>query len=406
MAVYTYKATSSAEESLTGTIAADTPRQARDLLRERGLLVRDIADFRPSAAGQRSLMRPGLRRRSVNRRLTTALVRDLATLLGAGVPLLEALETTARQTKGGLQSAIILLRDRVAAGASLAGAMRDQPRVFDELSISIAEVGEDAGTLDTSLERLAEFRERTDEVTNRLATALIYPLIVTVVGAFCSVFLMTFVVPKILQPLVEQNLPLPLPTRIVKTLSDGLLEFWWVPAIAIVVIAVGFSAVWKSHAGRRKWDRLVLKLPLVGDLVAKQNLVRVAEVLSTLLKSGIVFVRALQITQRTVSNRIMRDGLHQCEIAISAGGDIGAAMEQVDIFPPMAVQVFALGQQSGRMEEMLDRLAKAYESQVSSASARLAVVLEPAIILVLAVMVLFIVLATVLPILEVGDAIH
>ncbi len=406
MAVYTYKATGPAEDMLTGTIAADTPRQARDLLRERGLVVRDIAGYQPASATQKSLLVPKLRGRSFSRRLTTALIRDLSTLLGVGVPLLEALETIAQQTKGSFHSAIVLLRDRVAAGTSLAGAMRDQPRVFDDLSISIAEVGEDAGTLDASLERLADFRERADAVTNRLATALIYPLIVTVVGAFSSVFLMTFVVPKILEPLIEQDLPLPLPTRIVKGISDGLLGWWWLIAIAIVATGVGLCSAWKSSAGRRYCDRLILKTPLLGDVVAKQNLMRVAEVLSTLLKSGIMFVRALQITQRTVSNRVMRDALHRCEIAISAGGDIGVAMQQTRVFPPMAVQVFALGQQSGRMEEMLDRLAKAYETQVSSTSARLAALLEPAIILLLAGMVLFIVLATVLPILEVGDAIQ
>jgi len=402
MAVYTYKAAGQTHDIMVGTIAADTPRQARDLLRERGLSVRDLTDYKPGSSAKRSL----LRTRSFDRRLTTALIRDLATLLGVGLPLLESLETTARQAKGGFQSAIVLLRDRVSAGSSLAAAMADQPRVFDDLSISIAEVGEDAGMLDASLQRLAEFRERRDEVTNRLATALIYPLIVTIVGALSSVFLMTFVVPKILQPLIEQDLPLPLPTRIVKGLSDGLLNWWWLIAIASIAIGVALAGIWKSPSGRRQWDRLILKLPLIGDLVAKQNLVRVAEVLSTLLKSGIVFVRALQITQRTVSNRVMRDALHRCEIAITAGGDIGAAMEETAAFPPMAVQVFALGQQSGRMEEMLDRLAKAYDSQVSSASARLAALLEPAIILLLAVMVLFIVLATVLPILEVGDAIR
>ena len=191
-----------------------------------------------------------------------------------------------------------------------------------------------------------------------------------------------------------------------KGLSDGVLGYWWLIAIAIIAIAAGLSVALKSQSGRYRWDRLVLKLPLIGDLIAKQNLVRVAEVLSTLLKSGIVFVRALQITQRTVSNRVMRNALHRCELAISAGGDIGEAMEETQAFPPMAVQVFALGQQSGRMEEMLDRLAKAYDAQVSATSMRLAAVLEPVIILLLAGVVLFIVLATVLPILEVGNAIQ
>ena len=182
MAVYTYRATGPTDDAVTGTIAADTPRQARDLLRGRGLRVRDVADFRPSVKFPRVLVRPGAFGRSVGRRQTTGFVRDLSTLLGVGMPLLEALETAAKPAGGGLHAAIVLLRDRIAAGASLAGAMREQPRVFDALAVSIADVGEDAGTLDASLERLADFRERADQFTNRLATALIYPLIVSVVG--------------------------------------------------------------------------------------------------------------------------------------------------------------------------------------------------------------------------------
>jgi len=320
--------------------------------------------------------------------------------------LLESLETIARQHTGRFQTAIVFLRDRVAAGASLAAAMREQPRVFDELCINITEVGEDAGTLDASLDRLAEFRERGDQLRNRVGTALIYPAIVSTLAVFSSLFLMTFVVPKILQPLIEQGLPLPLPTRVVKAASDLALDWWWLMAVAAASAFVGGPLVLQSAAGRRAWDRMVLRLPLLGDLVRKQAIVRIAIVLSTLLKSGIVFVRALQIAQRTTGNRVLRDALQRCETAVTAGGDIGDAMEQTAAFPPMVVQVFALGQQSGRLEEMLDRLAAAYEQQVNTAAQRLAAILEPMLIVLLALFVLFIVLATVLPILEVGNAIQ
>jgi type II secretory pathway component PulF len=405
MAVFTYKAIATgAADDVSGTIAADTPRQARDLLRERGLVVRDIADYRPTTSATHRFVTHRPRRGA--RHLTTTFIRELSTLLAVGAPLLEALETIARQHAGRFQTAIVLLRDRVAAGASLAGAMREQPRVFDDLCVNITEVGEDAGTLDTSLERLAEFRERTDQLRNRVGTALIYPAIVTTLAVFSSIFLMTFVVPKILQPLIEQGLPLPLPTRIVKGASDLALDWWWLMAAIVIGVAGIVAAILRSSAGRRGWDRMMLRLPLLGDLVRKQAIVRVAIVLSTLLKSGIVFVRALQIAQRTTTNRILRDALNRCESAVTAGGDIGDAMEQTAAFPPMVVQVFALGQQSGRLEEMLDRLAIAYEQQVNTAAQRLAAILEPALIVMLALFVLFIVLATVLPILEVGNAIQ
>jgi len=399
MAVFVYKASGGGEVS--GTVTADTPRQARDLLRERGLVVTDLADYRPSAG------RHGGRRGGGGRfgRQVTELARELSTLLGVGVPLLEALETLGRQHRGRFQPVVLLLRDRVAAGGSLAGAMGEQPRVFDELCVNISEVGEDAGTLDSSLERLAEFREWSQQIRGRIAAALTYPAIVLCLAVVCTVFLMTFVVPRILEPLIEQNLPLPWPTRVVKGVSDFALAWGWVVVLVVLVAAGGVGAFVRTARGRRVWHRLLLRLPVLGDLVTKQAIVHIAVVMSTLLKSGVVFVRAVQVAQRTTKNVVLREALERCERAVVAGGDIGEAIEGTGAFPPMVVQVFALGQQSGRLDEMLDRLAAAYNQQVSAAAQRLTAVLEPAIIVALAVLVLFIVMATVLPILEAGNAI-
>ncbi|HZK80709.1 MAG TPA: type II secretion system F family protein [Humisphaera sp.] len=408
MAVFTYKALGAGAD-VSGTIAADTPHQARDLLRERGLVVRDIRDYTagPTSRAGASI-RPlfAFRLRRSWRHHSTTFIREISTLLGVGVPLLEALETIARQHKGRFHAAVLLLRDRVASGASLGQAMREQPAFFDDLCVNITEVGEDAGTLDASLERLAEFRERSEQIKGRIGTALIYPAIVSTIAVFSSIFLMTFVVPRILEPLIEQGIPLPLSTRIVKGASDFVLAWWWVMLPVAVAIASGFAALLRSETGRRRWHAFVLKIPLFGELVRKQAIVRIAIVLSTLLKSGVVFVRALQIAQRTTTNLVLRDALRRCEMAIVAGGEIAEALESTGAFPPMVVQIFALGQQSGRLEEMLDRLATAYDRQVNSAAQRLAAVIEPALIVLLALVVLLIVMATVLPILEAGNAIQ
>ena len=401
MAVFTYKATEAGEADVSGTIAADTPRQARDLLRQRGLVVRDLIDAgRPAPASRRP------RRARGSRRLVTLFVREVSTLLGVGVPLLEALETLASQHRGRFRSATLMLRERIAAGSSLAAAMAEQPDRFDELCVSIAAVGEDAGTLDSSLERLAEFRERGEQFRNRISTALIYPCIVLAMALLASIFLMTFVVPRIIQPMVEQHLPLPLPTRIVKSMTDFLLNWWFLLLSAVATGTLLAGAILRTPSGRLAWHRIVLRLPIVGELIRKQAIVRAAVVTSTLLKSGVVFVRALQIAQRSVGNLVLREALRQCEQAVSAGHDIGHALAQTGAFPPLVVQVFALGQHSGRMEEMLDRLAASYDQQVTSAAQRLAAVLEPLLILLLALIVGFIVMATVLPILEAGNAVQ
>jgi general secretion pathway protein F len=400
MPVFAYKALDPAAGERTGTLSADTPRQARDLLRERGLTIRDLAPASATA-------RPGRRRRQRRavRAEVTSFIRELSTLLAVGVPLLETLDTLARQHKGRFHTTLLLLRDQVSAGSSLGQAMREHPAVFDELAVSITEVGEDAGTLDTSLQRLAEFRERSEQFKGKIATALIYPVIVLTLAIAASIFLMTFVVPRILEPLIEQGQKLPLPTRVVKGFSDFLLAWWFaIGAGAAAVFAVA-GAMLRTPRGRLAFHRLVLRVPIVGDLIRKQTIVRICVVLGTLLKSGVVFVRALQIAQRTTANLVLRDALVECERAINAGGDIGEAIEHTGAFPPMVTQVFAVGQQSGRLEEMLDRLADTYDQQVSTAAARFTAVLEPVLILALALVVLFIVLATVLPILEAGNAI-
>jgi type II secretory pathway component PulF len=402
MAVFSYRATDLRSADLTGTIAADTPRQARDVLRQRGLIVRDLAEDRPSAQKSRRLRRG---RAGGSKYESTLFIRELSTLLSIGVPLLEALDVIARQHEGRFHATLLLLRDRVAAGSSLANAMREQPAVFDDLCINITEVGEDAGTLDSALERLAEFRERSQQLRGRVSTALIYPGIVLATALFASTFLMTFVVPKILEPLIEQGQTLPLPTRIVKGASDFLVSWGWLLALIVLAAACGFAALLRSPAGKRWWHRTILRLPLIGELARKQAIVRIAIVISTLLKSGIVFLRALEIAQRSTKNLVLRDALERGGKAITAGSGLAEALEQTGAFPPMVVQVFALGQQSGRLEEMLDRLATTYDQQVNSAAQRLTAILEPLLIVVLAILVLFIVLATVLPILEAGNAI-
>lgn len=401
MAVYAYRAIDARYVPVTGTIAADTPRQARDLLRAQGLLVEQVDSQRPARTSAGSAWRA---RRSAGK--VNALVRELATLLSVGAPLLEALDTVARQSTGSFRNVVLLLRDRVAAGASLHEAMNEQPAVFDELCVSLAAVGEDAGMLDVTLLRLAQFRERTRQLKGKVATSLIYPCIVLVTAVAVSVFLMTYVVPSILVPLIEQGRPLPLPTRIVKTVSDTLVAHGWLIGIGVAALVAVIVTLLRTSRGRWLWHTGSLRVPLFGDLARKAAIVKLAVVMGTLLRSGVVFVRALQVAQRTTPNLVMRRALHDCERAISAGGDIGEALECTGAFPPLVVHLFALGQQSGRLDEMLEELANQYDAEVATASQRLSAVLEPALMVAMAGLVLCIVLAVMLPILEAGDVLQ
>ena len=291
----------------------------------------------------------------------------------------------------------------MAGGSALADAMAEQPGLFDELSTSMVRVGESAGTLELVLEQLADFKERSAALRNRITTALIYPAIVACMAVAVSVFLMTFVVPQLLAGLLEAGRPLPFATRVVKALSDGLLTWWWLLLLLVVGVIASLSFALRTPAGRLRWHRLQLRIPLLGDLTRKQAITRVSVVMASLLRSGIVFDSAVRIAARATPNLVLRDALHRVERAVVGGRDITLAIEQTGAFPPLVVQVFGVGQSSGRLEEMLDRLARDYDAQVALAAGRFTAILEPLLILVLVFVVGFIAFATVLPILEAGN---
>ncbi len=398
MAVFAYKAfdPSTVSGNLSGTLSADTPRQARDILRQRGLTIERLSPVRTA-----KVRRFAGRNRESHK--VTSFARELSTLLGVGAPLTEALQTIANQYRGSFRSSILLVRDRVSAGSSLAAAMASQPAIFDELSLNLVEVGEDTGTLDVALDRLAKFRERREQLRGKLGTALLYPCIVLLTAVAVSIFLMTYVVPSILQPLLDEGRPLPLPTRIVKGASDFLVSRGWLVGLIAVAAAVMWTFLLQTRRGRWGWDFLILRLPLVGTLAQKAAVVRIAVVMETLLQSGVVFVRAIQVARKSTRNVVLQDALARCEAAVSAGRDIAPALRASAAFPPLVVQVFSVGQESGRLEEMLGRLARDYDDQVAAAAQRLTSVLEPVLILLLATIVATIALATMLPILEAGD---
>lgn len=397
MPVFAYRAVDASWVSVRGTVTAETPRQARDELRGRGLAVEQL-----SAPRSGGTFRFWQRRGRFEARLVP-IIRELATLLSAAIPLDSALDTIARQQRGAFGAALAQLRDKVSAGTSLAEAMREQSAVFDSLTIHMVEVGENAGNLDVVLDQLAEFRERYVHFKDRVITALFYPLVVLGMGLCVSLFLMTFVVPMLLDNLLEAGQTIPLPTRILKAGSDVLRGhgFWLVAAGA--TLFVGWIAALRTARGRKLWHTALLKSPLIGTLVRKQEIARASLILSTLMESGIVFLHALEIATRAVKNVVLRECFAAIHDQVKAGRDIGEAMERTTGFPALVVQIFTVGQQTGKLEAMLARLAADYERQVSSLSLRLATIMEPVLIVLLALFVGFILFATMLPILEAGN---
>ncbi len=399
MAVFSYTGVDRDSTTVRGTVAADTPRQARDQLRGEGVRVKKLAECVTKSS--RSWL-PKLSLASSSAQWATA-VHELAMLLHAGIPMLDALDTLAEQNRGAFRTAILGVRDRVAAGSSLAEALGDRPDLFDAASVHMVEVGENSGTLDSVLGQLAEFKQKQLALRDSVTTAMVYPAFLICFGTAAAIFLMTSVLPPLLESLQETLDRLPWPTMVAKTVSDALLAYGWLLLIAGVAAVFAITLMLRTERGKEIWHRTLLRLPLIGPMAIKQGVARIAMIIATLSRSGVELTRAVELAERSTGNVIFKKALRTCGQRIAAGEEFADALEQSEAFPPLAVRVFSVGQQSGTLDEMLFRLADDYDTQVATASARLTALLEPALILVLAAMVGFLLLATILPILEAGN---
>ena len=400
MAVFHYTGVKSDSTVVRGTVSADTPRQARDQLRGEGVRVKKIGEANTTSTTKKASL--SLPLRSFRVQWATA-IHELAMMLHAGIPILDALDTIADQNRGPFRVAMLKVRDRVASGSSLAGALAEQPRLFDPASIHMVEVGENSGTLDAVLQQLAQFKRKQLTLRNSVTTALVYPLFLTCFGTAAAIFLMTSVLPPLLENLEETMEVLPWPTQIAKYLSNLLLDYGWLLAVLVIAILFSLISILRTDWGQRYWHQKLLKLPILGPMTVKQGVSRIAMIIATLSRSGIELTKAVELAERSTSNRVFKSALKRFGERIAAGEDVSDALAKDGAFPPLAVRVFSVGQESGKLDEMLFQLADDYDEQVATASARLTALLEPALILVLAAAGGFLLLATILPILEAGN---
>jgi type II secretory pathway component PulF len=400
MAVFHYTGVKSDSTVVRGTVSADTPRQARDQLRGEGVRVKKIGEANTTSTTKKASL--SLPLRSFRVQWATA-IHEMAMMLHAGIPILDALDTVADQNRGPFRVAMLKVRDRVASGSSLAGALAEQPRLFDPASIHMVEVGENSGTLDAVLQQLAQFKRKQLTLRNSVTTALVYPLFLTCFGTAAAIFLMTSVLPPLLENLEETMEVLPWPTQIAKYLSNLLLDYGWLLAVLVIAILFSLISILRTDWGQRYWHQKLLKLPILGPMTVKQGVSRIAMIIATLSRSGIELTKAVELAERSTSNRVFKSALKRFGERIAAGEDVSDALAKDGAFPPLAVRVFSVGQESGKLDEMLFQLADDYDEQVATASARLTALLEPALILILAAAVGFLLLATILPILEAGN---
>ena len=403
MPVYNYKAFTTAGQLKTGIADADNPREARLKLRRDGLLVTDIAEVESLTRKKKSAWAIRRQRKATAKELPQV-TRQLATLLKSGIPLNDALKALVEQIETRQLEAVFRnVREKINQGSSFAEAIEQHPGVFPPLYVSMVRSGEAAGNSDVVLERLAAFMLKQAKTRNKVMAALMYPIIMVGVGAIVVSILMAKVVPRLIMLVESRGQELPLPTQILKGGSEFLRSYWYLLVLAIILINMGIGALRRTENGRYAVDRFLLRLPVFGDLFKKQAISRFAITLSTLLKTGVPVLDAIKIVREVVGNAVLQGVLDDLHAAILQGADISSPLKKSGIFPPAVGYMIAVGEQTGELEAVLDRLAEAYDLEVEIATEKLTAVIEPLLILLMAIVVAFIVLSIVLPMLQLGS---
>ena len=401
MPVYQYKALDASGKALSGIVDADSAKEARQKLRMQSLYTTSIAEAEKEVTLSSEVqVRKVLRR--IRRKDVSTATRQLATLLRSGMPVVQSFSAIIEQLEGQpLQKVMLEIREKVNSGSTFADALADHPKLFSTLYVGMVRAGESAGALETILQRLAEYLEKTDKQRNRIRSIMAYPIVMLFVGGAVLTFLMTYVVPTLIKLFTEMNRDLPLPTQILIAVSGFVRSYKMLIVIGGIVAAfVAFKRYIRTEAGRLRYDAFRLRIPVLGTLVRKSCMVRFARTLGTLVAGGVPLLQALVIVRDIVGNTVIGKALDDAKDNIARGQTIADPLKNSGHFPPIVTHMVAVGEASGNLEEMLFNVADAYEDEVETAISSLTSLLEPMIIVVMGVIVGFIVLSVLLPIFD------
>jgi general secretion pathway protein F len=404
MPIFEYKAFDRAGAPKSGIVDADTPREARVKLRSDGVHVVEIWPLEEKRAPTRKAGGIRLFQRRVNQSELTIVTRQLGTLLKAGITIVDALKALIEQLDNrDFERTFRDVREKVTQGETFGEALAHHPAFFSDLYVNMVKAGEASGHLDEILAQLAQYLTRVNRLRNKVVSALTYPLLMIIVGVIVVVVLMTAVVPNLTSLFKKVGKALPAITEMLIMISGFFQLYWWSLLVGVVLIYLLRKATLATEDGRYRYDKLMMRLPVVGDVIRKNAINRFATTTAILIKSGIPVLEALRIVQQVVQNAVIAKALGECHTSIVEGSDISTPLINSGVFPSMVGYMIATGEQSGQLEEILERISEAYEEEVDVATQRMTAVLEPVIIIVLACVVLFVVLAIVTPLLQMGQ---
>ena len=391
MALFRYKAVNAAGDVAAGELEAANESEIVDRLRDQGLMPMQVvaaAGDRSAAAGKPARRRSLFAARRVTRDHVLAFTGELATLLRAGLPLDRALEILIGLAAAPPVAVLLqTVRDSVRGGKSLSQALDMHRAVFSRFYVNIVRAGEAGGALGVVLTRLAETMERNKELRESVKAALIYPTILVCVAVASVMVLLVWVVPQFQQTFSQAGKALPLPTQVVIFVGTGLRKYWWLIALIVVALVWLIRRRLARPEVRFRWDGRLLRLPLLGDLLAKVEVARLARTLATLLANGVTLLAGLSIVKDTMTNSVLASALDGVVTRLREGKGFGRPLIETGLYPRLATQMILVGEESGRLEEMLQRVADVYDREVQMAVRRFLAVLEPVLILSLAVLI-------------------
>ncbi|HUP18653.1 MAG TPA: type II secretion system F family protein [Gemmatimonadota bacterium] len=394
MPVYTYKARTVGGETQSGEMTASTEADVIGLLRRRRMVVTQVKE-KPKEI--KFSFGNGIKTKDL-----VVFTRQFATMINAGLPLVQSLDILAtQQTNPKVAAKIRAILNEVEAGSTLADAMRRHREFFSEVYINMVAAGEAGGILDTILLRLAEYLEASESLKRKVRGAMFYPVTVMAFAAIAIAILLIFVIPTFAGFFESAGVALPLPTRIVMVLSDFLVGYWWAVGAAIGLAIYLLRTYRATPQGRLNTDRLLLRMPVLGVVLRKAAIARFSRTLGTLVQSGVPILEGLEITARTAGNRVVEDAVMESRVSIAGGETIAEPLKKSGVFPPMVTQMINVGEQTGGLDEMLDKIADFYDDEVEAAVAALTSIIEPVMIVFLGVVVGGMVVAMYLPIFDI-----
>ncbi|MGD2185206.1 MAG: type II secretion system inner membrane protein GspF [Desulfobacterales bacterium] len=408
MPVFEYTALDAKGKTTSGIIDADGAAAARQKLRATGVFPVSIKESQEAPEKKTARIAAlSLYFTRVKPAEIALMTRQLATLITAGFPLVSALDALAPQTKSHrLKTVLAQVKDAIVEGQSFAQALSQYPGIFSPLYINMVRAGETSGTLEIVLDRLADIAEKQQDLNNRIQTALAYPVFMCIIGTLVLFVLLTYIVPSITAIFMDMNQVLPTPTRLLIFLSEFFKSFWWVILLLLVGVGVALHQAKKTENGRYVYDRTILTLPVFGILVKKLAVARFARTLGSLLENGVSLLIALDIVKNIAGNILISNSVETAAQDVGKGQALWAALKEGRVFPQMSIQMIQVGEQSGELEGMLNKIADVFEKEVENSILRLTSYLEPVMILVMGCIVGFIVLSICLPIFEMNQLIR